>query len=82
MANDDIMKLVPSKAGALIGEIRNLKSLVDTCDPGAVLQMHRTREDLEFTFKAELIHIGDLIAINDGLRDIGRTFATNCNCKK
>lgn len=37
MTNDDIMKLVPSKAGALIGEIRNLKSLADTCNHETVL---------------------------------------------
>lgn len=37
MTDDDIMKLVPSEAGALRGEIRNLKSLADACDPGTVL---------------------------------------------
>lgn len=80
--SDDIMKLVPPMAGALRGEIRNLKSLADACNPGTVLQMHKTKAELEFTFKAELIHIGDLIAIDNELRDIGRIFAGKCSCTK
>lgn len=82
MTNDDIMKLVPPGAGTLRGEIRNLKSLADACDPGTVLQMHRTKAELGFTFKAELIHIGELIVIDNELRDIGKIFAAKCSCTK
>jgi len=82
MTDDYIMKLIPSQAGALRGEIRNLKSLADTCNSGTVLQMHRVKAELGFAFEAEVIHIGNVVDIDNELRDIGRIFAAKCGCTK
>lgn len=54
---DKRIELVLTKCDALRGEINKLESFVNTCNSEAVLQMHKTKEELNSSFNTELIHI-------------------------
>lgn len=61
MERDERIKLALAQIGLLRGEMNRLISIVDSCDPEAVLQMQKVKDELNFTFNADLIHMGNIV---------------------
>lgn len=57
MDRDERRVLALIKAPALEGEMSKLKRFVDTCDPEAILQMHKTKGNLNDALSTEIIHM-------------------------
>ena len=82
MKRDERIVLALIKAPALEGEMSKLKRFIDTCDPEAILQMHKTKGGLNDALSAEVIHIGDALDIDSKMREMGQLFLSRCKCNK
>jgi hypothetical protein len=82
MNREERIEIALTKGGALRGEMNKLESLVNTCNSEAVLQMHRTTEELSFTYGADLINIGEALDIDNKITEIGQKFQSQCKCNK
>ncbi len=79
---DEKIVLALIKAPVLEEQINKLERYVNTCDPEAVLQMHKTKGSLNDALSAELIHIGRAIDINVKMKEMGELFLSRCKCDK
>ena len=82
MNRDERIVLAMIKAPVLEEQMNKLDRYVNTCDPEAVLQMHKTKGSINDALSAELIHIGQAIDINSKTKEMGELFLSRCKCEK